>query len=148
MNAVDSLWRCPFTLKAFEKKTAIVAVWRPKPKLEQLIEINKHAKRRFSVAKYEKYDWLTGSELKNRMFCWTCLLFSNERTGPWVKEALSSLSSFCKKAKVYANSSAHIKATITASITLDDIKALDEFLQRRLHHVCPNRWNYSMRRIW
>ena len=93
-----------------------MAAGRPKPKLEQLIEINKHAIRRFRVAKYEKYDWLTGSELKNRMFCWTCLLFSNERTGPWVKEGVNSLSSFCEKAKVHANSSTQMKATITASI--------------------------------
>ena len=116
MNAVDSLLGCSFTQKTFEEKKAIVAACRPKPKLEHLIEIYKHANRRFSVAKYEKYDWLTGSELKNRMFCWTCLLFSNERTGPRVKEGINSLSSFCKKAKVHANSSAHMKATIPASI--------------------------------
>ena len=115
MNAVDSVLGCSFTQKTFEEKKATVAAGRPKPKLEQLIKVYKHANRQFSVAKYEKYDWLTGSELKNRMFCWTCL-FSNERTGPWVKEGINSLSSFFKKAKVHANSSAHIKATITASI--------------------------------
>ena len=116
MNVVNSLLGCSFTQKTFEEKKAIVAADRSKPKLEQLIEINKHANRRFCVAKYEKYDWLTGSELKNRMYCWTCLLFSNECTGPWVKEGINSLSSFCKKAKVHANSSAHMKATISASI--------------------------------
>ena len=65
MNAVDSLLGCSFTHKTFEEKKAIVAAGRPKPKSEQLIEMNKHANRRFSVAKYEKYDWLTVSESKN-----------------------------------------------------------------------------------
>ena len=116
MNVVDSLLGCSFTQKTFDEKKAIVAADRPKPKSEQLIEINKQANRGFSVAKYEKYEWLTGSELKNRMFCWTCLLFSNERNGPWVKEGINSLSSFYKKAKVHANSSAHMKKKITASI--------------------------------
>ena len=82
MNALDSLLGCSFTQKAFEGKKAIAVASRPKPKLEQLIEINKHANRRFSVVENEKYNLLTGSELKNRMYCWTCLLFSKERTGP------------------------------------------------------------------
>ena len=59
---------------------------------------------------------LPGSELKNRMYCWACFLFSNERIWPWVKKGINSLSSFCKKAKVHANSSAHMKATIIVPI--------------------------------
>ena len=53
MNVVDSLLRgrCSLTQKAFEEKQAIVAAGRPKSKLEQFIEIYKHANRQFSVAK-------------------------------------------------------------------------------------------------
>ena len=69
MNALDSLLGSSITQKTFEGKKAMVAAGRPKPKLEQLIGINKHANRRFSVAKYEKYIWITGSNLKNRMYC-------------------------------------------------------------------------------
>ena len=47
MIALDSLMGCSFTQKTFEEEKAIVAAGRPKPKLEQLIEINKHANRRF-----------------------------------------------------------------------------------------------------
>ena len=40
MNVVDSLLGCSFTQKTFDEKKAIVAAGRPKPKWEQLIEIN------------------------------------------------------------------------------------------------------------
>ena len=53
MNAVDSVLGCSFTQKTFEEKKATVAAGRPKPKIEQLIKVYKHANRQFSVAKYE-----------------------------------------------------------------------------------------------
>jgi hypothetical protein len=38
--------------------------------------------RGFCVSCYEKCEWITGSEIRNRLFCWPCLLFSEQRPGP------------------------------------------------------------------
>jgi hypothetical protein len=31
--------------------------------------------RGFCVSCYEKCKWITGSEIRNKLFCWLCLLF-------------------------------------------------------------------------
>jgi hypothetical protein len=55
---------------------------RPRPAMSNLV-ISKAdgSNRGFCVSCYEKCKRITGSEIRNRLFCWPCLLFSDQRPG-------------------------------------------------------------------
>lgn len=52
----------------------------PKPSMLNLVQGTTGNKRSFSIRIYEKYIWLTGSETRNKLFCWYCLLFSDQKS--------------------------------------------------------------------
>ncbi|KAJ2938633.1 hypothetical protein O0L34_g11961 [Tuta absoluta] len=82
------------------------------PELNILANKNEktEVKRRFRVALYEKYPWLTGSCQRNKMYCFTCLLFANNLTsGKWDKEGYSDLRNVHVAAQKHSQNVRHLK---------------------------------------
>lgn len=60
--------------KVFIKKLPI-----PRPLMSNLIQAKAGHSRAFSKTLYDKHLWLTGSETRNKLFCWYCLMFSKNK---------------------------------------------------------------------
>ncbi|XP_066981403.1 zinc finger MYM-type protein 1-like [Macrobrachium rosenbergii] len=79
---VNELLEKPFWRRSVPEKIYIIRMCRPCPPLPGLTkkhkEKNKEYMRHFNFAQYETTHWLTGSPKLNKLFCWPCLLFSNE----------------------------------------------------------------------
>jgi len=39
--------------------------------------------RKFNPKLYEKYSWLCGSSITNKLYCWPCVLFSKKESSVW-----------------------------------------------------------------
>lgn len=65
-----------FNNLSHEDKIFVKNLNRPCPSLDNLVNSTKGSNRKFNLNWYEKCNWLTGSEIKNKLFCWPCLLFS------------------------------------------------------------------------
>lgn len=52
----------------------------PRPSMSNLVQRTTSHNRAFSKTIYEKFIWLTGSETRNKLFCWYCLLFSDQKS--------------------------------------------------------------------
>jgi hypothetical protein len=81
-DIVDFLLRNKFSSLSYDDKLFVKDLKRPRPAMSNLV-ISKAdgSNRGFCVSCYEK--WITGSEIRNRLFCWPCLVFSEQRQGPW-----------------------------------------------------------------
>ena len=77
-NSVDDVIRNSFSSKSYDEKLNIVKNTKPKPALNNLISKHTDKKseyvRHFSISQYETVEWLTGCELRCKLFCWPCLL--------------------------------------------------------------------------
>lgn len=60
--------------KMFVRKLAI-----PRPAMRNLTQTKSGHNRAFSRNLYNKYIWLTGSETRNKLFCWYCVLFAETK---------------------------------------------------------------------
>lgn len=63
----------------YDQKITLKDLGIPRPDMPKLIQINAGHNRAFSKALYSKYIWLTGSETRNKLFCWYCILFANTK---------------------------------------------------------------------
>ena len=93
-NSVDDILKNPFSSRNYETKLKIVSDGKPKPALDNLVCKHKGKKseytRYFSTSQYEKVEWLSGCQLRCKLFCWPCLLFSRESC-VWNKQGFSDL---------------------------------------------------------
>ena len=82
-----------FSSLSYEEQISIKSNGRPLPKMSQLINYggSKGSNRSFSETWYSKYSWLTGSEIKNKLYCWACILFSINRGNPWCGSGYDNL---------------------------------------------------------
>lgn len=92
VNYILSLDR-RFSSLSFEEQIAIKNNGRPMPKMPHLINLSSGSKsnRGFSENWYQKYKWLTASTTKNKLFCWACVLFSNQKGKPWCDTGYDNL---------------------------------------------------------
>ena len=79
---IEKLIKYKFSLRSYQEKLEIVRKGRMCPKLPNMItkhkSKNKEYTRHFCQKQYEVFSWLTGCENLNRLFCWPCLLFSDD----------------------------------------------------------------------
>jgi hypothetical protein len=79
---------------------------RATPSLPEMTSKNKKCTRKFHDYYYEKYPWLTGCVELNKLFCWSCLLFSKEQT-VWSNKGYSDMNNFDHSWKNHQKSQAH-----------------------------------------
>ena len=105
-NRVDSIINKPFSNRSFSEKLEIVASDKPTPKLISLTTKHKSKTREFvrhfSEFSYKNIHWLTGCDIRSKLFCWPCLLFSTENT-VWTKVGFSDLNHLVQQQKNMKN---------------------------------------------
>lgn len=87
-DVVASLLASPFSRRSFSEKMDIIKKGRPTPQL-RLNETSKTVERHFKTENYERYTWMTGCQKTNRLFCWSCVLFSTDRSSTWALALMS-----------------------------------------------------------
>lgn len=96
-DIINFLLENPFETLTYEDKIFIKKLKRPCPAMSELINVNLNsANRKFSVTWFQKCVWLSGSEIKNKLYCWPCLLFSNNNRSPWNSTGIDNLKNLYK----------------------------------------------------
>ena len=73
-----------FSLLSYEEKSTRCREANTTPELKlQLVKQNNVFLRKFNPKVHEKYSWLCGSSITNKLYCWPCLLFSKKESSVW-----------------------------------------------------------------
>ena len=135
---IEVLLKNPFSRFSHLEKTEIKKVDRPMPDLSSKLTCEIKVKQKTSVRHFQKsyYDnhkWLCACVTMNKMFCWPCLLFSNDKT-VWRTTGYNNLNNFFNAAAKHEKSQTHIFSNVAFKMfdrsTRIDV-ALDE--QRKLN---------------
>lgn len=63
--------------------------------------------RKFQYTWYSKYEWLTGSTNKSKLFCYCCLLFGGDYV--WGVDGVTTVKNFERKANIHSISGKHLR---------------------------------------
>lgn len=85
-----------FDCLSYDDKIFVKNLNRPVPSLNNLVISGKGSSRKFNTDWYKKCNWLTGSEMKNKLFCWPCLLFHRNSKTPWNSTGTDNLKNLYK----------------------------------------------------
>lgn len=110
---VDMVLNKPFATRSDEEKRLLVSVDIPRPDLPDLkttyTNKNKLHNRQFARSKYDATWWLCGSQKRNKVYCWPCLLFHQRGdTGVWHTKGLNDLNHLSASIKSHSQSSKHV----------------------------------------
>lgn len=101
----------PFRFHSDQEKFNIIQSERPCPEIPKLvvthIEKEKEYIRYFNTSQYQKTPWIAGSRKLNKLFCWPCVLLSNEET-VWSKSGYDNLNKLHMAINKHEKSRAHI----------------------------------------
>ena len=72
--SISSLLEKPFATRSLEEKLCIVKTGKPKPAMPNLTSPcrlgSKMINRTFSSSRFNEVTWLTGCNVKNKLYCW------------------------------------------------------------------------------
>ncbi|XP_055623993.1 myoneurin isoform X3 [Toxorhynchites rutilus septentrionalis] len=110
--AICLLRRCPEDKMSMKIISSIISRGRPTPALPCLAKECRYKgkvfTRRFKKDNYSRYDWLTGCEIQNKLFCWPCYIFTTDPTDTWGYKGFDGLSNFSNSVKTHINQEGHI----------------------------------------
>lgn len=98
-----------FSQLNISEKVEVKRIGRPTPDMSLECASTSRGKsylRKFNKNVYAKYPWICGCEVKNRLFCFTCILFGGDIH--WTSAGISDLVHLSEKAKQHANSKQHV----------------------------------------
>ena len=101
-----------FSKLSFQTKLEIIARGRPTPDLKDLLQTSERKNRSFQKEWYSRKEWLCGCALKNRLFCFPCLLFSTT-SNVWTKTGFFDLKNLPRSLSKHENSNIHIQSQIS-----------------------------------
>lgn len=117
---------------------AVIARGRPIPALPLLSKECRYKgkvfTRRFKKDNYLRYDWLTGCDVENKLFCWPCYIFCSDPTDTWGYKGFDGLSNFSNSVKTHINQDVHLVNTEKYNYYADDDKKIS--LERSLVQHC------------
>jgi len=112
-NSISSLLEKPFATRPFEEKLCIVKTGKPKPAMPDLTSPcrlgSKMINRTFSSSRFSEVTCLTGCNVKNKLYCWPCLLLSSEPS-VWNRQGYSDLTHLSYAVRKHETSKKHIEA--------------------------------------
>ncbi|XP_077298648.1 zinc finger MYM-type protein 1-like [Arctopsyche grandis] len=115
-NSVQDILTIPFSNRSFEIKLKIIKDGKPCPSLPNLSSLHKEKTkvytRHFCVSNYKKFEWITGCEIRSKLFCWPCLLFSKD-INVWNKEGFADLNHLTAALKKHEGSQAHVQSFLS-----------------------------------
>jgi len=103
-QVIDFLLTRGFNSLTYEEKNQI-KLNRPTPHLILTCQDGKYI-RKFQNSWYDKFSWLTGCDKRNKVFCFTCVIFGGEKE--WSVNGLSSIKNFLRKSEKHAISQKHL----------------------------------------
>ena len=121
-----------FSKLDFQSKQEVIIKGRPTPELKGLLQTSGQKSRSFQTEWYTRKGWLCGCPARNRLFCFSCLLFSS-CDNVWTQMGYCDLKNLQRSLIKHERSTAHIQSQIalkTFGMSRIDL-ALDE--QRRLN---------------
>lgn len=113
-NKIGDLLVNGFSCRSFQEKMDIIKKVRPTPDIK-LETKTKNCIRYFNKEKYTKYEWLSGCENKNSLYCWPCVLFSSAtEKNVWNSGAgFVDMNNFFKCVKRHETSANHLKSMMS-----------------------------------
>lgn len=113
-DIVEYLIKHRFSSLSYDDKIFVKNLKIPRPDLgTSLINFGKPGKsnRSFSCTWYDnKCEWLTGSKILNKLFCWPCVLFANSSEMIWWKLGYSDLKNLSRSTEKHTKSQVHISS--------------------------------------
>lgn len=100
--------KCAFSQLSYDDQIYVVKeLSRPVPNLPSLTNTGQK-NRAFNTSWYDKFDWLTGSTVTNKLYCWPCILFSNSGVDVWHKWGYCDLKNLSRALNSHSKSTDHI----------------------------------------
>ncbi|XP_072379856.1 zinc finger MYM-type protein 1-like [Diabrotica undecimpunctata] len=103
---IEKLLSSPFSSLSYSQKLQIIQDGPPRPFLNITTQL-KSCVRHFNTDLYKSVHWLCGCQKLNRLFCWSCLLFSADKN-VWTKLGYNDLNNVHRTQKRHNNSVNHI----------------------------------------
>lgn len=127
-DIVNFLLDKKFSTLTFDDKLFISKL-KPTPDMKNLINKNSSGSNRsFSQNWYNKYEWLTGSETKNKLYCWNCLLFNEKSKTPWNYLGYSDLKHINESLKKHERSEEHTYSSLKLKLLAKQKQNIQTFL--------------------
>jgi hypothetical protein len=99
MNKVDYILKSSLS---HQDRLEIKKLQRPTPDL-QIEDVSTSKKRtfhrHFNRNIYDKYSWICGCEIRNKLFCFVCLVMGYGESSPWTKSGVSNLKHLADRLK-------------------------------------------------
>lgn len=76
---------------------------------------NRSYSRQFNRNIYDKYDWICGCPVGNKLYCFVCILIDKD-TSVWVKGGVNDLKHLHDKAKKHESSVSHLNSCVDYSV--------------------------------
>jgi hypothetical protein len=113
-DLVNYLLTNAFNKLSYDDKVFIKQLDRPTPSLNSLVNTNKNSSnRKFNSSWFGKCHWLTGSEIKSKLFCWPCLLFNDSKLkSPWCTTGVDNLKALHQSVERHGKSKDHTYAAL------------------------------------
>jgi hypothetical protein len=103
LNTVDYLLKNK--VLTHQLRVEIKRLGRPMPELNiHTVEEGRtrNYSRKFNKEIYKKFDWMCGCEIRNKLFCFVCLVMGREKSA-WTQEGVSDLKHLNERAKKHSN---------------------------------------------
>ncbi|KAM3597036.1 uncharacterized protein V6R79_025189 [Siganus canaliculatus] len=111
IGVVADIIATPFSRWTFQEKMDIVRQGWLTPELASLSQQGKGFVRHCQSNNYERYQLLTASPKRGKLYCWECLLFASDRFGVWSNTGFANLSCLTKAATRHQITAGHLQAT-------------------------------------
>ena len=125
-DIVSALIIKSFSARSVAEQRLIYEQNRPPPKLGLQCR-----GRKFRAEWYEKKDWLCGSEGKQGLFCWPCLLFRPGLSATWTVTGYRNVQGLLSDCKKHEASKSHMGAYKTwKTFHIDETERVDTLFSR------------------
>ncbi|XP_076030426.1 zinc finger MYM-type protein 1-like [Oratosquilla oratoria] len=95
----------PFGARNIAEKREIIRAGRPTPSLK-----TKVGTRTFQIKWYEQIDWLCASSIKEKFYCWPCLLFQPKANQSWTDGGYINYKNILSDCKYHSKSVSHLSS--------------------------------------
>lgn len=120
INSVNSILATGSASLTFSNRLELKTLGPPRPDLcisqvQNACKGKSSFTRKFNRSLYNHADWLCACEIKNRFFCYSCLIM-NVDDPAWTRDGVSDLKHFPEKVKKHKLSEKHINAGIEYAV--------------------------------
>ncbi len=127
---IEKLLKRPFSTLPHEEKKEVVKIGRSCPMLK-LVSKEKTYSRKFHAEVYEKNQWLCGCAIKDKLFCFPCVLFNTSKT-VWNTDGYGDLKHLSSAIQKHELSKTHIQAVVSWKLFTSNPNRIDTLLDEQI----------------